>query len=174
MSENKSIAKRTKKAEGGKQLTLLRMYWGDFKESQKQAIVQAASALHDADIDTVKIRKFLKKNIPEEHRIQKPKRPPSAFISFSIAKRRELMEQNPNASFGDIAKMLGQEWKSMSSDEKGEYESLKAPKAPKAPKKSPKKATKKSPKKATKKSPKKATKKSPKKSSTKKRKMSEM
>lgn len=40
----------------------------------------------------------------------KPKRTPSPFIIFCSEKRSEVREQNPDASFGDVGKILGALW----------------------------------------------------------------
>lgn len=44
------------------------------------------------------------------------KRAPSPYILFCSEKRKELKAANPNATFGEMGKMLGQMWASM--DEK--------------------------------------------------------
>lgn len=40
----------------------------------------------------------------------KTKRTPSPYIVFCSEKRPELKAANPNASFGELGKMLGQLW----------------------------------------------------------------
>eukprot|EP00984_Skeletonema_dohrnii_P016702 scaffold7466_cov119-Skeletonema_dohrnii-CCMP3373.AAC.8 len=51
-----------------------------------------------------------------------PKKPRSSFMYFSNAKRAEVKVANPDASFGEIGKLLGNEWKKLSDDGKIEYE----------------------------------------------------
>lgn len=46
----------------------------------------------------------------------KTKRTPSPYILFCKEKRPELKEKHPNATFGEMGKMLGQMWGQM--DEK--------------------------------------------------------
>ncbi|KAJ1989395.1 Non-histone chromosomal protein 6 [Coemansia spiralis] len=53
-----------------------------------------------------------------------PKRALSAYMFFSQAKRAEVREKNPNASFGSIGKMLGDMWKGMSEADKIPYVKL--------------------------------------------------
>ena len=53
-----------------------------------------------------------------------PKKPKSSFMYFSNAKRAEVKAANPEAPFGDIGKLLGNEWKQLSNDAKTEYEKL--------------------------------------------------
>jgi len=50
-----------------------------------------------------------------------PKRPMSAFMMFSRDKRDEIKRQNPNASFGEIGKMVADRWMAMTEDEKVPY-----------------------------------------------------
>ncbi|KAI7885605.1 hypothetical protein K492DRAFT_141417 [Lichtheimia hyalospora FSU 10163] len=50
-----------------------------------------------------------------------PKRSLSAYMFFSQDKRASVKEENPDASFGQIGKILGQKWKEMSDEEKKPY-----------------------------------------------------
>jgi len=50
-----------------------------------------------------------------------PKRPASAYIRFSVAKRPEVVAANPTAKLGDIAKLLGAMWKALSADEQATW-----------------------------------------------------
>jgi hypothetical protein len=47
----------------------------------------------------------------------KVKRAPSAYIVFCTEKRTEAKESNPDASFGELGKILGQMWGQL--DDKG-------------------------------------------------------
>lgn len=47
-----------------------------------------------------------------------PKRPLSAFMYFSQEKRSDVKADNPETSFGDLGKILGQMWKDLSEDDK--------------------------------------------------------
>lgn len=51
-----------------------------------------------------------------------PKRPPSAFIVFSVAKRPQVVAENPGASFGEVGKLLGAMWAKL--DERAKEVSL--------------------------------------------------
>lgn len=42
----------------------------------------------------------------------------SGFLYFSSEKRPQLKAKNPGASVGDLAKMLGSDWKTMSEEDK--------------------------------------------------------
>ncbi|KAI9593958.1 nonhistone chromosomal protein 6A [Syncephalis fuscata] len=52
---------------------------------------------------------------------EKPKRALSAYMFFAIDQRDSVKERNPQAGFGEIGKLLGQEWKSLSDDKKKPY-----------------------------------------------------
>ncbi len=47
-----------------------------------------------------------------------PKRPPSAYILFSGSVREKARKDNPRASITEIAKIIGQMWKSLPENEK--------------------------------------------------------
>ncbi|KAI9189755.1 Non-histone chromosomal protein 6 [Blastocladiella emersonii ATCC 22665] len=60
----------------------------------------------------------------------KPKRPMTAFFIFSGEFRDAVKAENPEAKVGQIAKLLGERWRSMSDEEKAPYaEKVKAEKA---------------------------------------------
>jgi len=52
-----------------------------------------------------------------------PKKPKTAFMVFSNVKRAEIKQQHPEASFGDIGKILGVLWKQLPEEEKLPYAS---------------------------------------------------
>lgn len=49
-----------------------------------------------------------------------PKRPLSTFMLYSNKHRAEIKTANPDVSFGEIGKLLGQKWKNISTEEKEE------------------------------------------------------
>ncbi|POY70702.1 hypothetical protein BMF94_6285 [Rhodotorula taiwanensis] len=51
-----------------------------------------------------------------------PKRNLSAYMIFSQDKRAEVKEENPDVSFGELGKLLGAKWKSVTPEEKKIYE----------------------------------------------------
>ena len=61
-----------------------------------------------------------KKTISKE---DKPKRPLSAFMIFSMENRERVMKENKfeKKQIGDIAKKIGEAWKKMSDKEKTPY-----------------------------------------------------
>eukprot|EP00934_Nitzschia_sp_Nitz4_P003903 Nitzschia sp. Nitz4//scaffold295_size27985//9432//11102//NITZ4_008161-RA/size27985-snap-gene-0.63-mRNA-1//1//CDS//3329546245//3893//frame0 len=63
--------------------------------------------------------------VPAKRRAHKdpnaPKRPMSAFLSFSNAKRSEVKDSNPNMGTAEIARVLAQMWKNASDAEKKKH-----------------------------------------------------
>ena len=53
----------------------------------------------------------------------KMKRSHSPYIVFCSQCRKQVQSENPDASFGDIAKILGAKWKELSDSEKEQYSS---------------------------------------------------
>lgn len=47
-----------------------------------------------------------------------PKRPLSAYMYYSQAQRNNTKEANPEATFGELGKIMGAAWKSMSDEQK--------------------------------------------------------
>ncbi|KAJ1647615.1 Non-histone chromosomal protein 6 [Coemansia erecta] len=50
-----------------------------------------------------------------------PKRALSAYMFFSQAKRQAVKDDNPTASFGNIGKILGNMWSTMSDNDKAPF-----------------------------------------------------
>jgi len=55
-----------------------------------------------------------------------PKRGLSAYMFFSQDWRERVKNENPDASFGTIGKLLGEKWKGMSEKDKGPYNDMAA------------------------------------------------
>jgi len=66
-----------------------------------------------------KRRKKKKKKDPNH-----PKRNMSAFFLYSNANRQRIKEENPDARFGDIAKLLSVEFKAIDAEERSRYDEL--------------------------------------------------
>ncbi len=47
-----------------------------------------------------------------------PKRPLSAYMYYSQAQRNATKEANPEATFGELGKIMGAAWKELSDDQK--------------------------------------------------------
>ncbi|ORX60417.1 hypothetical protein DM01DRAFT_1332570 [Hesseltinella vesiculosa] len=50
-----------------------------------------------------------------------PKRGLSAYMFFSQANRDKVKAESPNASFGELGKILGEKWRAMSDAQKKPY-----------------------------------------------------
>jgi ribosome-binding protein aMBF1 (putative translation factor) len=53
-----------------------------------------------------------------------PKGAKGAYMYFSSEYRDRIKEENPDMSFGEIGKALGEKWKVISSEEKSKFEKL--------------------------------------------------
>ena len=49
------------------------------------------------------------------------KRKPSAFANYMKTIRTSVKNENPDASFGDISKIVGEKWKNLTNEEKQQY-----------------------------------------------------
>jgi hypothetical protein len=63
----------------------------------------------------------IKKSKKMEAKDAKPKRKPTAFINFSTSIRPSVKAENPEMTFGNIAKEISARWKKLSEDEKAEF-----------------------------------------------------
>jgi hypothetical protein len=50
----------------------------------------------------------------------------SAFMIFTNANRKRLKEENEDATFGDLGKLAGEEWRGLSNTDKKKYEEMNA------------------------------------------------
>jgi len=53
-----------------------------------------------------------------------PKRAKSSYMYFMEVNRERIKNENPGASFGEIGKLVGAQWKAMSDNEKKKYEDM--------------------------------------------------
>jgi HMG (high mobility group) box len=51
-----------------------------------------------------------------------PKRNMSAYFLYSVANRADVKTNNPDASFGDIAKIISQQFKALSEKERAKWD----------------------------------------------------
>ncbi|KXS19850.1 high mobility group box, partial [Gonapodya prolifera JEL478] len=51
-----------------------------------------------------------------------PKRPLTAYMLFAQEKRPEVKAANPDATFGEMGKLIGAEWKKLDDSEKKKYQ----------------------------------------------------
>ena len=57
----------------------------------------------------------------KEKEKEKPKRKPNAYMNFVKKIRPEVVKENPDLSFTDIGKRLGEMWRALSDEEKKKY-----------------------------------------------------
>jgi len=53
-----------------------------------------------------------------------PKKPKTSYMHFNTAMRPLVAKENPDASFTDMAKLVGDKWKNVSPSEKAKYEEM--------------------------------------------------
>ncbi|PWN87179.1 high mobility group box, partial [Acaromyces ingoldii] len=53
-----------------------------------------------------------------------PKRALSAYMFFSQDWRERIKQENPQASFGEVGRLLGAKWSSLSDSEKKPYQDM--------------------------------------------------
>eukprot|EP00798_Chlamydomonas_sp_ICE-L_P024618 gene24618-10239_t len=96
----------------------------DLKEEKKAAkkAKVAAAKEEKKEKGEGKEKKSRKKKDPNA-----PKKALSAFMYFSSENRERVKKENPEATFGDMGKLLGTEWKAMEgTDGKAKYEEMAA------------------------------------------------
>jgi len=60
----------------------------------------------------------------EMGKFKKPKKAMTAFMLFSQKLRPKVKEDHPDASFGEVGKILGALWRDLTKEEKEEYETM--------------------------------------------------
>lgn len=85
-------------------------------DEQKTAAVKVEGKDGLGTVPGVK-RKYRRHPKPDEHA---PERPPSAYVIFSNKMREDL--KGRNLSFTEIAKLVGENWQNLTSNEKDPYE----------------------------------------------------
>lgn len=53
-----------------------------------------------------------------------PKKPTSAYFFFVAENRDDVKAENPDADFGTVSRILGNEWRSLSEDERAHFDDL--------------------------------------------------
>jgi len=87
------------------------------KERYKEAMAEYSAPEEEDDDDDddegEKTKKGKKKKDPNA-----PKRPTTAYMLFNSIKRAEIKKENPDASFGDLARLVSAAYKELSEDDK--------------------------------------------------------
>lgn len=74
----------------------------------------------DEDVAVAKKKRRGKKNKDPN----RPKRNQSAFFLYSNANRARIKEENPGIAFGEVAKLMSEEFKNLSAAERAKYDRL--------------------------------------------------
>mmetsp|Transcript_8785 Transcript_8785/g.13166 ORF Transcript_8785/g.13166 Transcript_8785/m.13166 type:complete len:825 (+) Transcript_8785:209-2683(+) len=96
------------------------------KKAEKTGSAKKKKAKKSKDVDVEEASPKKRKAVGGKKKKKKdpnaPKNAKSAYMYFSSAKRDEIKAANPDATFGQIGKLLGEEWKKISDDDKVEFE----------------------------------------------------
>jgi len=87
--------------------------------SDEESISGEEATSEEEEVVVPKKKRKAKKKDPN-----KPKRNMSAFFLYSNANRERVKTEHPEAKFGDIAKILSQEYKALPEKEKKQWEDL--------------------------------------------------
>lgn len=72
-------------------------------------------------IAKAKPAKSPKKAKAKADKADKPKRAPGPYMIFCKEERPKIVKANPNMSFGEVGKALGEKWRGMSDAQKAKY-----------------------------------------------------
>mmetsp|Transcript_2163 Transcript_2163/g.3395 ORF Transcript_2163/g.3395 Transcript_2163/m.3395 type:complete len:826 (-) Transcript_2163:72-2549(-) len=96
------------------------------KKAEKTGSAKKKKSKKSKDVDDEEASPKKRKAVGGKKKKKKdpnaPKNAKSAYMYFSSAKRDEIKAANPDATFGQIGKLLGEEWKKISDDDKVEFE----------------------------------------------------
>jgi len=88
---------------------------------QKEAAQYKEDHPESSDEEEKPAKKKRKKKDPNA-----PKKPCSAFFHFSKKMRPRIKDENPEATFGQLGKIIGEQWSKLGADERKEFETLAA------------------------------------------------
>ena len=91
------------------------------KERYKKEMADYVPPSDDDDDDDSGDNKKSKKKKKDPNA---PKRGKSSFMFFSSEWRSKIKEENPDATFGELGKLVGAKFKSLSAEEKKPYEDM--------------------------------------------------
>lgn len=86
-------------------------------EVQRLTLLQTnsfAQSISQKDIKAGTSSKKGKLVLLQSSHIQRPKRPTSAYLYFTLEGRQKIRDEHPELSFTDVARALGAKWKKMS------------------------------------------------------------
>jgi hypothetical protein len=97
------------------------------KPSAKVAFMESSSAdweAHQKQLDATKSERKRGSGGTTKAKSGKSKRPLSAYMHFSKAMRSEVTTEYPDASFGEVGKILGEWWSDCSAQERAKYDKM--------------------------------------------------
>ena len=98
------------------------------KAAKKKKSKKKADSDDDSNAGGKKRKKAKGGKSPKKKKRKKdpnaPKRGLSAFMFFSKEMRPKIQEKNPEASFGETGKLLGEAWKNVTDEEKKKFEDM--------------------------------------------------
>jgi hypothetical protein len=87
-------------------------------ERQNKSIIKLFKKLSIKEDETITLNEITEKN---NNYVPPPKKSSSAYIFFSKNERIDIKAKNPNMSFGDITKLVGEKWKKISDKDKKKF-----------------------------------------------------
>lgn len=87
-------------------------------ERENKSIEKLFKKLNINENKSITLEEIIEKN---NNYMYPPKKPSSAYIFFSKEERINIKNKNPEMSFGDIAKLIGKNWKHISEKDKKKY-----------------------------------------------------
>lgn len=87
-------------------------------ERQNKSIIKLFKKLSIKEDETITLKEIIEKN---NNYVPPPKKSSSAYIFFSKDERIDIKAKNPNMSFGDITKLVGEKWKKLSDKNKKKF-----------------------------------------------------
>ena len=112
-----SFTHRFKKNEDGFKLAVELLQSVCTQNNLEFATVWGQVSVRDVDYLKKLHRRERKKNDP----LAQVKRHRTAFSFFTQERRNTIAQENPNLSFGQVSKLVGQEWQSLSDKAKAKY-----------------------------------------------------
>lgn len=95
-----------------------------FYNSHKNLIIKICDELDIHEKSDELIEKFLSNAFMKVKALRdpsKPKKPKSSYMYFADEVRGKLKEANPDAKMPEMSKLIGAEWKKLSTEEKEKY-----------------------------------------------------
>ena len=118
----KKVASK-KKAPSKPKMSKLQESISKLTPGQKSATGQIVDMFNLGTVKPRTVKKFAKKTMDKLNGTT-PKRTVSAYQYFAQAMRPTIQEDNENASFGEMGKLIGEAWKKIDKREKKIYEDM--------------------------------------------------